>query len=207
MKKRVLVPIVLNLFLGICLFFLDVSPASAAVPSGFEDRLVTDIQQPTAMAFLPDGRMLVTTQPGFLQTYDPATGNKQAVLDIRDRICSNSERGLLSVAVDPKFQTNRYIYLYYTKKIGTTCDASSDDINRVSRFSLDGTAVSGEKVLIDKIPSPGGNHNGGICISAKMDISTSALAMAAKTTGVTPGEAERTTLRATDTSCSAKYCA
>jgi glucose/arabinose dehydrogenase len=161
MKKRVLVLIVLNLFLGICLFFLDVSPVAAAVPSGFENRLVTDIQQPTAMAFLPDGRMLVTTQPGFLQTYDPATGNKQAVLDIRDRICSNSERGLLSVAVDPKFQTNRYIYLYYTKKIGTTCDASSDDINRVSRFSLDGTAVSGEKVLIDKIPSPGGNHNGG----------------------------------------------
>src|SRR5688572_28832998 len=40
--------------------------ASAAVPAGFSDALVASIGAPTAIAFTPDNRMLVTTQGGSL---------------------------------------------------------------------------------------------------------------------------------------------
>ena len=67
------------------------------------------------------------------------------------------------MAVDPQFSSNQYVYIFYTKKVGATCDGSRDDVNRVSRFTMSGdtAAASSEKVLIDNMPSPAGNHNGG----------------------------------------------
>ena len=89
-------------------------------------------------------------------------------LDISGRVCSNSERGLLGVAVDPNFAANHYVYLYYTyKKRGVCPEKDPNDpknpVNRVSRFVMAGDTVvpSSEKVLIDNIPSPNGNHNAG----------------------------------------------
>ena len=37
---------------------------TASVPHGFEDTLIASIPSPTDLAFTPDGRMLVTSQPG-----------------------------------------------------------------------------------------------------------------------------------------------
>ncbi len=77
-------------------------------------------------------------------------------LDLSARVCATSERGLLGVAVDPTFADNGFIYLYYTFNRSGAC------VNRVSRFTLSGgNTASGETVLIDNIPSPAGNHNGG----------------------------------------------
>jgi glucose/arabinose dehydrogenase len=84
-----------------------------------------------------------------------------------NRICSNSERGLLGVAVDPQFATNQYIYLYYTfRRPGGDCGqrTATTPVNRVSRFVLPASKVidpATETVLIDNIPSYNGNHNGG----------------------------------------------
>jgi len=81
-------------------------------------------------------------------------------------MCSNFDRGLLAVAVDPDFSTNGYVYLFYThNKTGGTCPGSVTDpnapVNRVSRFVISGDTVSlaSEKILIDNIPS-GEHHNG-----------------------------------------------
>jgi glucose/arabinose dehydrogenase len=49
--------------------FLDAKPAATAVPDRYEERLVTSVESPTALAFTPDGRMLVTTKPGQLHVY------------------------------------------------------------------------------------------------------------------------------------------
>jgi hypothetical protein len=46
--------------------------ARAAVPAGFSDSLVFALGSPTAIAFTPDGRMLVTTQGGQLRIADAA---------------------------------------------------------------------------------------------------------------------------------------
>ncbi len=120
------------------------------------------------MAFTPDGRMLVSTQPGVLRLRKGGATSTTQALDISGKICPNSERGMLGVTVDPNFSSNQYVYIYYTFKKRGVCPAgqpSSPDnpVNRVSRFTMSGDTASrtSEKVLIDNIPSPNGNHNGG----------------------------------------------
>jgi glucose/arabinose dehydrogenase len=135
---------------------------AAVTPTNFTDEAVVDVPAPTALAFLPDGRMLVASQQGQLYLYGDDLGT---VLDLGDVICSNSERGLLGVAVDPEFTTNRFIFVYYTaNRFGCDEGYPRSPVNRVARFVLpaDGSVErSSEMVLVDNIPSPAGNHNGG----------------------------------------------
>ena len=140
--------------------------ARAAVPVGFQDSLVATVASPTALAFTPDGRLLITTQTGRLWIYQGSSLLPGPALDLAPVLCSNSERGLLGVAVDPAFTTNRFIYLFYTFKKSGVCDVNTANapVNRVSRFTLADTNTisrSSELVLLDNIPSPAGNHNGG----------------------------------------------
>jgi glucose/arabinose dehydrogenase/PKD repeat protein len=153
------------LLTGLLTCLLDTRPAMAVtVPAGFEHTLVTSTSNPVALAFTPDGRLLIATKSGQLRVYKD--GQQSTALNIESRICSNSnENGLTGVAVDPDFGTgtNRNVYLYYTAKIGDTCGGSRDDVNRVSRFSLsDGNVIrpASETKLIDNIPSFG-IHNAG----------------------------------------------
>ena len=91
------------------------APASAAVlPSGFTDTLVAAVGGPTALAFTPDGRMLVTTQGGRLRIVQNNALLGTPALDLTSRFCSNSERGLLGVAVDPQFANNRFVFTSIT---------------------------------------------------------------------------------------------
>jgi glucose/arabinose dehydrogenase len=138
--------------------------ATGAVPAGFQDRLVTTASAPTGLAFTPNRRLLITSQPGQLRVYKD--GAISTALDLSGKTCSNSERGLLGVAVDPSFSTTRHIFLFYTFKKFGACPTNSptDPVNRVSRFTLPDSNVidpASEKVLIDNIPSPNGNHNAG----------------------------------------------
>ena len=149
-----------------------VAPAAsrAAVPAGFTDTLYVGVPSPTDVAFTPDGRMLVTSQGGAFRVYDSAGALLGTQSLPASQICSNSERGLLGVAVDPDFAANRHVYLFYTRrKPGGDCGTASPitpltPANRVSRFTLPPTNVldlASEVVLLDEMPSPAGNHNAG----------------------------------------------
>src|SRR5215216_1341021 len=138
MPGRVLLPITLAMLAGVlaCLF---IARSAMTLPDDFTDSLVTDVSAPTALAFTPDGRLLVTSKSGQLHVFDQ-NGNELSspALDIGSRVCSNSERGLLGVAVDPDFEDpgNSYVYLYYTyKKHGACPDhmpaSRKNPVNRV----------------------------------------------------------------------------
>jgi glucose/arabinose dehydrogenase len=136
-----------------------------SVPSGFQDNLVARVSSPIALAFTPDGRLLITEQGGRLRVYRNGLLSTPA-LNLSSRICSDSERGLLGVAVDPQFTSNRYIYLYYTFDKFDNCASQTTNVpvNRVSRFTLPSSNIidpQSERVLINNIPSYAGNHNGG----------------------------------------------
>ncbi|MES1242402.1 MAG: PQQ-dependent sugar dehydrogenase [Acidobacteriota bacterium] len=147
----------------VVLLALLVLPLSAAtVPTGFTDVSLFDLGAPTALAFTPDGRLLVTTQGGQLRVYKEGALLATPALSLGAGVlCSNSERGLLGVAVDPDFASNRFVYLYYTHVAGGGC------MNRVSRFTFntgtgsDTVDAASELVLVDNMPSPAGNHNAG----------------------------------------------
>ncbi len=135
---------------------------AATLPPNFEDALVAAIGAPTALAFTPDGRLLITTQPGQVRVIQNGVLLASPAVNLNSRLCTNSERGLLGVAVDPEFTANRYVYFYYTFKKTAACDGTT--VNRVARFVLaDNNTIdtASETVLIDNIHSPAGNHNGG----------------------------------------------
>jgi glucose/arabinose dehydrogenase/PKD repeat protein len=129
---------------------------ATAVPAGFVDTLVAGVESPTALAFTPDGRLLVTTQFGTLRVVQDGVLLGQPALDLNGVVCTADEEGLLGVAVDPSFVSNGFVYAYYTRNKGGAC------VNRVSRFTMSGStvALASEAVLLDEIPATG-NHNAG----------------------------------------------
>src|SRR5690242_14126966 len=80
-----------------------VAPTAATPPSGFADALVASVASPTALAFTPDGRMLIATQTGQLRVFQNGALLPSPALDLRapNLACVNHERGLLGVAADP----------------------------------------------------------------------------------------------------------
>lgn len=87
------------------------------VPEHFFNQLLAeDLNQPTAMAFLPDGRVLVAEKAGVLRIGNPQAAPmvSSVYLQLAD-VEFASERGLLDVVVDPEFATTRAIYVYYSR--------------------------------------------------------------------------------------------
>ena len=141
-------------------------PASAVVPPNFDDQLVATLPSPTALAFTPDGRMLIAHKDGTLRIRKNGTILSNPALNLSGVTCGDNERGMLGVAVDNSFATNHFIYIFYTfdKFGGCEFNTSTSAVNRVSRFVLGDNDVvqpSSETVLIDNIPSPSATHNGG----------------------------------------------
>ena len=134
---------------------LFLAPAAAAtVPPGFvETPIASGLNNPTAMAFAPDGRLFVCEQGGALRVIK--NGSLLATPFVTLQVNASGERGLLGVAFDPDFATNRYVYVYYT--------ATSPIHNRVSRFTAAGDVAEpgSERVLLDLEPLVATNHNGG----------------------------------------------
>ncbi|HML05971.1 MAG TPA: PQQ-dependent sugar dehydrogenase, partial [Methanobacterium sp.] len=107
--------------------------------------LAENLNTPWAIDFLPDDRMVFTERNGTVSILENGTIKSIGTINVTQM----GESGLLGIAVDPQFNENKFIYLYYTGLNG----------NRLSRFTLNGK-LENEKILIDNIPS-GQIHNGG----------------------------------------------
>ena len=57
----------LSLLLMLFISLLSTLPLSAAIPTGFVDQVVANVAGPTALAFTPDGRLLIAQQSGQLR--------------------------------------------------------------------------------------------------------------------------------------------
>lgn len=116
-----------------------------------------DLELPVWMEQLPDSSWLAVEQRGKIVRFGDA-GPQQVALDISDRVKYGGERGLLGLAIHPKFKDNGHIYVNYTT------EAPGELTTRISRFtSKDGGksfAEKSEKVLLT-YEQPYSNHNGG----------------------------------------------
>src|SRR3954466_4239024 len=89
-----------------------VSSLALAIPPGFTDTAyVTGLTQPVAMTFAPDGRLFVCEKTGAVKV---VVAGKVVSTFTTLNVSSDSERGLLGIALDPDFMTNGFVYLYYT---------------------------------------------------------------------------------------------
>ena len=147
MVRHVVLLAVVALSAFVVVVFLNANGGpTATLRSDFDDRSVTPIFSPIDLAFAPDGRMLIATQPGLLQMYEDGELLQAPALDLTGKLCSNSERGLLGVALDPSFSTNRFVYLYYTFDMFGECPVYDthdphNPVNRVSRFVMSGDTI------------------------------------------------------------------
>ncbi len=74
------------------------------------------LSHPWAIAFLPDGRMLVTERPGRLRAVRDGVLDPQAIPGV-PAVRTDGNGGLMDVAVHPRFADNRFVYLTYTKPV------------------------------------------------------------------------------------------
>jgi glucose/arabinose dehydrogenase len=129
------------------------SPSVAAgervdVPDDAIETIATGLTAPWAVAFLPDGRAVLTERGGRLLVLTAAgIVSEQRLAAVQP----GGEGGLLGVAVSPSYQTDRYVYVYYT--------AATD--NRIARLRL-GSGLPNEALQPIFTGIPKSNvHNGG----------------------------------------------
>ncbi|MCS3796499.1 PQQ-dependent sugar dehydrogenase [Niastella sp. OAS944] len=138
--------------LCIILFVLQLYVQAQTLPANFQRVQVTaSLSNPTAMAFTPDGRVLICQQSGQLRVVK--NGSLLSTPAVSLSVNTSGERGLIGVAVDPNFTTNQYIYLYYTHTSGPH--------NRVSRFTMTGDVAGSETAILDLPTLNAIYHNGG----------------------------------------------
>lgn len=76
--------------------------------------VATGLQNPWGLAFLPDGNFLVTERPGRLRVVTPQGGVSTALTGV-PAVFAQGQGGLLDVALDPAFATNRRVYLSFAE--------------------------------------------------------------------------------------------
>jgi aldose sugar dehydrogenase len=97
---------------------LALSNAPAAAQSSDEPRTETVVRglvHPWGMAFLPDGRALVTERPGRLKIVNIRTNTISPPIPGLPPIAAQGQGGLLGLAIDPDFASNRYVYLCFAE--------------------------------------------------------------------------------------------
>ncbi|HRD67364.1 MAG TPA: PQQ-dependent sugar dehydrogenase [Candidatus Competibacter sp.] len=120
--------------------------------------VATGLAQPVAVAQAGDGsrRLFVALQSGQIVIFDGERVLPTPFLDIRDRVTSGGERGLLGIAFHPDFARNRFFFVNYTDRAGNTV---------VSRFRAalrkPNVALPRSERLVLKVAQPYANHNGG----------------------------------------------
>jgi aldose sugar dehydrogenase len=147
-------------------FFLVVPPNGTAQtvtdPAVQVTEVVGGLSQPTAMAFIGPGDILVLQKSdGRVRRVINGMLQPGQVLDVA--VDSASERGLLGLAIHPNFPTSPFVYLYYTES-STGSDTSGSPAplgNRVYRYTWNGSTLVGPQLILDLPVTPGPNHNGG----------------------------------------------
>lgn len=113
-------------------------------------RIADGFDQPVHVASARDGsgHLYVVEQAGRILRMDADGRNRDVFLDIRSRVESGGEKGLLSVAFHPRFSENRRYFVNYTTR------SDGQLFTRVSEFT------SGERIVLT-FRQPYANHNGG----------------------------------------------
>jgi cytochrome c len=91
-------------------------------PDSHFDKVVLDQTpgEPMDLAPLPDGRVLHVTRQGHVWLHDPNTGLKTLAAELD--VYEHDEEGLQNVALDPNFEENGWVYLYYSPPGDTPVD-------------------------------------------------------------------------------------
>ena len=116
--------------------------------------VATGLEHPWGMAFLPDGRLLVTERPGRLRIV-AADGTLGAPLEGVPAVAATGQGGLLDVALDPEFAQNRWVYLSYAEP------REGGNGTAVARGQLNERGLDGVQVIFRQDVTINGRHHFG----------------------------------------------
>ena len=128
-------------------------------------KVADGLQSPVAAVFLNNDKLLVCEQYGVVRVVEKGKINPVPFLDLDKKVVrvnpGYDERGLLGIALHPKFSSNKKFYVYYSAP--SNASGSNNKIT-LSEFTVsdnpDVANPSSEKVLLT-VEDPESNHNGG----------------------------------------------
>ncbi len=101
-----------------------------------------NLDEPTELAVMKDGKVLFIERKGGIKLYDPQ--KEETRLIVRLDVNTTFEDGLMGLALDPHFEKNNWIYLYYSP-------AGEKPVQFLSRFDFKGDSLimESEKLLLE----------------------------------------------------------
>lgn len=171
-----------GLLIACGLFGHEAQAATVSTKAGPVDvQSLAKLEHPWGMAYLPDGRLLVTEKPGRLRLF--ADGKLSEPIAGTPEVAFKGQGGLLDVAVDPAFAQNQLVYLSYAEPAeqqpADARDVADERLGKnkpddhqlkggaVARARLDGAKLADLKVIWRQVPKTlGRGHYGGRIVFA-----------------------------------------
>ena len=125
----------------------------------------TTVTMLTSMVFASDGRLFFTEKnTGAIRIMTPEHKILDKPFASVDDLYASWEQGMLGLAIDPEFDINHHIYVYYTAVIDIENGNGGEVINRVLRFTDSNNTGIDPTVIMDNIPASRGYHSGGAIV-------------------------------------------
>jgi glucose/arabinose dehydrogenase len=132
---------------------LAIAGACAAPQSLSVTTVVSGLDRPWDVAFTPDGTMVFTERPGPIRA---KVGSDVRLLAQPTDVSAVDETGMMGIAVDPQFASNRYLYTCFTSTA-----AGAPEVRLVRwRVNAGFTALTNRTDIITGIPVNGTIHHG-----------------------------------------------
>ena len=118
------------------------------------ETLLTGLNQPWSLAWLPDGNMLITERDGRVLLVDGGDYSTQNIEGV-PAVFADGQGGLMDLSLHPDFEDNRMVYLTYS--------SGDEDANRttVGRGVLEGNSLADFEEIFRVIPDKDGNQHFG----------------------------------------------
>lgn len=140
-------------------------PARAQTGSGPRLRVETlfdGLDSPWGLAFLPDGRCLVSEKPGTMKLLSPDGRRLLARLSGLPPVVDRGQGGLLDVALDPEFERDPWVYWAYSEAgEGGLAGFGAGSSTAVARGRLQGDRLVDVGVILRQLPRHRGNGHFG----------------------------------------------
>lgn len=138
-------------FFTACIFFINVSIIAQAYNT---DTLISGLPKPVSFSFMPANKVIMTIKDSTVRVYDVNGTFVKTFWNFKDSLYSaGQESGVLGVCVDPNFNSNHFVYVYYTHLAPASI--------RVVRFTESNSSGTNPLIILNILQAQSGIHYGG----------------------------------------------